>query len=174
MQCGSVNDSGSQVMTNKLMTIHFTKKSLTEVYVLPSIMLDEDSWTNESTPFLSLDILTGSTNDLKCTCYNGIYQDKWPNRCMLMLQSCIPTASSSLEWVSKSEMLLPPNVGCERQCHKQSFVIIMVKCLIKNLLARWKYVPNYSSKQVESYSHFEDVLHQNGVSTVRSQVRLVC
>lgn len=43
MQCASVNDSGSQEMTNKLMTIHFTGKSLTEVYVLPSIMLDEDS-----------------------------------------------------------------------------------------------------------------------------------
>ena len=43
MRSGSVNDSGSQVMTNKLMTIHFTEKSLTEVYVLPNIMLDEDS-----------------------------------------------------------------------------------------------------------------------------------
>lgn len=108
MQCESVNDSGSQVLSKEFMRIHFTERSLTDVYVLPNIMLKENSWTNGLTQFLSLDILTGSTNDLKCTCYNGMYQNKWPNRCMVMLQSWISTASSNLEWVAKSEILLPP------------------------------------------------------------------
>jgi hypothetical protein len=43
MQCESVNDSGSQVMTKEFMRIYFTERSLTDVYVLPNIMLDEDS-----------------------------------------------------------------------------------------------------------------------------------